>query len=69
MGEDVPRSSALFTASDLYAPPQHVDPHTRRGEPQKPSSALGGRSMHDSAFELLRTPLPRTSVNKGKKDG
>src|SRR5215208_5717233 len=31
--------------------------------------ALGGLYMHDSANELLRIPLPRTPLNKGKKSG
>jgi hypothetical protein len=30
----------LFKSPDLYAPPQHVDPSTRRGGPQRPSSRL-----------------------------
>jgi|SRR5215207_1073560 len=28
-----------------------------------------GRSMHDAACELRRITIPRTSVNKGKKEG
>jgi hypothetical protein len=31
--------------------------------------ALGGGSMHYPANELLRIPLPRTSVNKARRRG
>ena len=68
MGDDVPRSSALFTASDLYAPPQHVDPRVPCWMPsQAILAALRGESMQDPANELLRTPLLGTRVNKASK--
>jgi hypothetical protein len=57
-------------SSDLHAPPQHVDPYPR-GVAVRRSHPHGShrRSMHDRASELLRIPLPRTSVNKGKMKG
>ena len=62
MGDDVPRSTALFTASDLYALPQHVRSPLRgvsglRGHPR----ASHRRYMQDSANELLRIYLPKLS--------
>src|SRR5215213_6225420 len=56
----------LFTRSDLYAPPQHVDPSRVASVASEAILAtLGGRSMHDPANELRRTPLLGTSVNRG----
>ena len=64
MGDDVPRNSALFTASDLYALPQLRSPlrgvSGLRGHPR----ASHRRYMHDPANELRRIPLPRTWVNE-----
>jgi hypothetical protein len=58
----------LFTASDLYAPPLHVVPaRAARGAPGANLAALGGLSMQDTASELPRIPLPRTSVNKASR--
>ena len=57
----------LFTSSDLYAPPQHVDPSwSAWWASEAILAALGGRSMHDPATQLPRMPLPRTPVNKGE---
>src|SRR5215204_2958254 len=55
-------------SSDLYAPPQHVDPlHTTVAASEGVLPPLGGHSMQDPVNELLRIPLPRTSVNRGMK--
>ena len=65
----LPRCS-IFTSSDLYAPPQHVDPlHSAWWASEAILTALRGRNMQDPASELRRTPLPRTPVNKGKREG
>src|SRR5215213_5172337 len=54
----------LFTSSHLYAPPQHVVPSHAAGVASEGIlPPLGGRSMHYSANELRRIPLPRTWVN------
>src|SRR5215213_2322883 len=58
----------LFTRSDLYAPPQHVDPSRVASVASEAILAtLGGRPIHDPANELRRIPLPRTPVNRGNK--
>src|SRR5215216_2444204 len=60
----LPRCS-IFTSSDLYAPPQHVDPlHSAWWASEAILTALSGRNMQDPASELRRIPLLGTSVNK-----
>src|SRR5215211_6156500 len=52
----------LFTSSHLYAPPQHVVlSHAAGVASEGILPPLGGRSMHYSANELRRIPLPRRS--------
>ena len=40
-----------------------------RGAWRGASSGIGGASMQDLGYELPRIPIPRTTVNKGKKKG
>src|SRR5215203_618609 len=59
---------SLSMSADLYSAPQHVGLiHGAQVAPEATLAAPGGRSMQDPASELLRIPLPRTRVNKGKK--
>jgi hypothetical protein len=55
----------LFTSSDLYAPPQHVDPFHAAGVTSEGVLApLGGRTMPDPANQLRRILLLGNMVNK-----
>jgi hypothetical protein len=55
--EWVMNQSGLFTPSDLYAAPQHVDPRPPWWIlSQAIHAALRGESMQDGESELRRTP-------------
>src|SRR5215211_173423 len=65
----MPRSWA-FISLHIHPAPLHVDPTHAAGRASEAIlAALGGRSMHDRAFELPRISLPRTSMNKGINKG
>src|SRR5215203_2470218 len=59
---------SLSISADLYSAPQHVGLiHGAQVAPEATLAAPGGRSMQDPASELLRIPLPRTSVNRRER--